>query len=269
MNKKPNDWDGNKIPASNGQEKYAERQIDPNLDKIITSIRADMLPATEEQPARKSVFRQENLKAAVGIGLAIIIVTFLWYIIAGPGRPILEGNLASLARKDETPTPTITSSPILPTKTSLPPSSTPTLIPTPKPTLTPTKRPSSTPLIGLNSLASPTSRGFTSTSQSSTPTEHSSTPTETSGCRDALTITLTDVGQAVCVQGTIIETVDDPNYFMVVFSFEKGAFYWVSYDLKWLSGELDTCYRVHGTIDRIGNSPVLIFSYQNLPEVCP
>jgi hypothetical protein len=86
---------------------------------------------------------------------------------------------------------------------------------------------------------------------------------------DALTITLADVGNSMCVQGIVIETVTDPNYFMVIFSNDRGAFYWVSYDIVWSEAELDTCYQIEGTIDQIANSPMLVFGYSNLPEVCP
>jgi hypothetical protein len=80
---------------------------------------------------------------------------------------------------------------------------------------------------------------------------------------------LADVGQTLCVQGTVIKTKANPTDFMVVFSNEKGAFYWVTYDLIWSQGELDTCYRIKGTIGKIANSPVLVFGYSNLPELCP
>jgi hypothetical protein len=96
-----------------------------------------------------------------------------------------------------------------------------------------------------------------------------STPTSVSSCRDALTITLADVGQALCVQGTVIETITNPTNFMVIFSAEKGSFYWLSYDLVWSQAELDTCYQTTGTIDQIANSPVLVFGYNNLPKPCP
>jgi hypothetical protein len=37
----------------------------------------------------------------------------------------------------------------------------------------------------------------------------------------------------------------------------------------WSQAELDTCYQTTGKIDQIANSPVLIFGYSNLPEICP
>jgi hypothetical protein len=84
-----------------------------------------------------------------------------------------------------------------------------------------------------------------------------------------LTITLEDVGKTLCVQGTVIETVTKPNYFMVIFSTEPGSLYLVTYDLEWTQGEVDTCYQVTGTIDQIAERPIMLFSYRNLPEVCP
>ncbi|MFZ2095252.1 MAG: hypothetical protein WAV05_01315 [Anaerolineales bacterium] len=217
-----------------------------NISNIVTSIRADMLPATEEQPARKSIFQQENLKIAVGIWFGIVILALIWYILAGPGRPVMERNLASLAHRETTPTQTITPSPFPATNTQPQPSN------TPQPSAT--MRPTNTAVVVL--ITSPIYPPMTAT------------PTST-GCREALSITLADVGQTMCVQGIVIETVTNPTDFMVIFSNERGAFYWVTYDLVWSKAELDTCYQVQGTIDRIGNSPILIFGYQNLPEVCP
>jgi hypothetical protein len=246
MSKMPPDRDENK-PFDYFRSDKSEQKEDTNINHILTSLRAGMLPATEEQPAKKSIFQQENLRIATGVMLGLVILAFIWYILIGPGRPEMEKNLASLAQRAETPTPTSTSSPIPPTDTPIPPSSTPTP--------TSTRKPTNTPLIGLNLLATSTTRFIT--------------PTSSSSCRQALSITLDDVGQSMCVEGIVIETADHPTDFMVIFSNEKNAFYWVSYDLIWSEAEVDTCYQIQGTIDRIGNSPVLVFSYQNLPEVCP
>jgi hypothetical protein len=67
----------------------------------------------------------------------------------------------------------------------------------------------------------------------------------------------------------VIETIANPTNFMVIFNTEKGSFYWVTYDLVWSQAELDTCYQTTGTIDKIANSPILVFGYSNLPEPCP
>jgi hypothetical protein len=224
---------------------------DPSINKLLSSLRAEMLPAVDEQPAKKSVFRQENLRIAVGLLLGLFILTLIWYVLIGPGRSGLEKNLASLANRAVTPSPTTTLTSLPPTSTPIPPSNTPSSTPTIKPT--------NTPVIGLNLLA-------TAATQEITPSPSSSA---SSSCRQALSITLDDVGQTMCVQGTVLETVTNPTDFMMIFSYEKNAFYWVSYDLVLDNVESDTCYQIQGIIDRIGNSPVLVFAYKNLPEECP
>ena len=74
---------------------------------------------------------------------------------------------------------------------------------------------------------------------------------------------LLDVGQTLCVQGKLIEIVDKPNSFMLVFSNKPGAFYWVSYDIVWSQAKVDTCYQIRGKINQIANSPILVFDYSN------
>jgi hypothetical protein len=95
-----------------------------------------------------------------------------------------------------------------------------------------------------------------------------STPTS-NACRDVLSITLDDVGQTLCVQGTVTELISNPNNFMVVFSFQPGAFYWVTYDMVWSKAEVNKCYQVTGEILKINKNPVLVFDYRNIPEECP
>ena len=240
-----------KKPSGHTSSGQSTPKDDPGINKILSSLRAEMLPAVEEQPAKKSVFRQENLRIAVGLLLGLFVLTLIWYVLIGPGRSGLEKNLAGLANRGATPSPTLTFSPIPPTNTPIPPSSTPSP--------TSTKKPTNTPLIGLNLLA-------TSATQELIPSPSSS---PSSSCRQALSITLEDVGQTMCVQGIVLETVTNPTDFMMIFSYEKNAFYWVSYDLALDNVESDTCYQIQGIIDRIGNSPVLVFAYKNLPEVCP
>jgi len=227
--------------------KATQKQEKPSIGNLVTNLRSDMLPASEEEPARKSIFERENLKVAVGILLGLVIIGWILFTIAGPGRPVLERNLANLVHKVITPTQTLTPSPLPTTKTPPQPSKTPYS--------SPTIRRTNTPVIEI----------VASTAQFLATT----TPTSPSGCRDALSITLADVGQTLCVQGVVIETATNPTYFMVIFGNKRGAFYLVSYDLVWLEADLDTCYQVHGTIERIGNSPVLLFNLRNLPEVCP
>ena len=227
--------------------KAAENPEKSSISNLVTSLRSDMLPASEEEPARKSIFDRENLKIAIGILLSLVIIGWIFFTIAGPGRPILERNLANLVHKAITPTYTLTVSILSATQSVPQPSSTPFS--------SPTFRPSDTPVVAF--IDSPT------------PLPATTTPTSVPTCRDALTVTLADVGQTFCVQGVVIQTITYPTYFMVIFSNKAGAFYWVSYDMVWSQAKLNTCYQVNGTVNRIGNSPVLLFNLSNLPEVCP
>jgi hypothetical protein len=224
--------------------KKQEKSVNENL---VTALRSDLLSASEALPAKKSIFQRENLILAVGILLGLFIIVLIWYTIAGPGRPILEQNLVSLVHKRSSPSKQVTPTAILATNTPSQPTNTPYS--------SPTFRPTNTQIVEI--------------ATSPTPISVVVTPTPTSSCRDALTITLADVGKSMCVQGVVIETVTNPIYFMLIFSNARGAFYWVSYDNVWSEAELDTCYQIEGTINQIANSPMLVFGYSNLPKVCP
>jgi len=236
----------------------AKKPEKSNVPNPITALRSDMVPASNVQPARESVLRRNIIRDIVGILLGLVIISFILFMVIGPGRPILESNLMSLAHKS-TPTQASTQTFILPTKAPLEPTQTPEPTRTHEPS--PTVQPITTKIV--NVIASPTQIP-------ASPTQISPTLTATvPGCRDVLSITLADVGHTLCVNGTVIETITNPTDFLIIFSNKPGAFYWVSYDLVWSKAELRNCYQITGKIDRIGNSPVLVFNYGNLPEACP
>ncbi len=229
------------------QVKSTQKQEKSSIGDLVTSLRTDMLPASEEEPAKKNIFERENLKVAVGILLGLVIIGWILFTIAGPGRPILERGLAGLAHKELTTTQNVTPSLIPAANTSPRPSNTPNSSPTAPPT--------NTPVVAF--------------AISPTPLPPTATPTPTSDCRDVMSITLADVGQPLCVQGIVIDTVTTQDYFMVIFSDQRGALYLVSYDLVWSEAKLNTCYRVYGTIEQIGNRPIMLFNLNNLPQACP
>ena len=228
-------------------DKAPKKPEQTSSDDLVNNLRSDLLVASEVEPAEKSIIQQVNPKLLVGIFIGIVILCLILYSLIGPGRSILERKLASLKRMETTSTKQITLTQITATDTPLKPSGTPTKIPTVRPTNT----------------------GIPEIIVSPTQIQATTTPTSGSGCRDALTITVADVGQTLCVHGKIIETVTKPTYFMVIFNTAKGSFYWVTYDLVWSQAKLDTCYQTNGTINQIGISPMLVFSYNNLPEPCP
>jgi hypothetical protein len=223
----------------------ARKQEKTSAQKLVTSLRSDMLPASSISPAEKAVFQRVNLKLIVGILFGLVILAIILYFAVGGGRPILENSLASLVQVTATPTKQATSTRLLPSNTPFP-SKTPTPSQTPRPTNTPTQK----------HIASPTAEVITST------------PTAIA-CRDVLSITLDDVGQTLCVQGTVTELINNPDNFMVIFSYQPGAFYWVTYEMVWTKAEVGKCYQTTGEILRIFNSPVLVFDFRNIPEECP
>jgi len=232
-------------------EKAPKEPEPPASDDLVTNLRSDLLAASEVEPAKKNIFQQVNPKLLVGIFIGLLIIALIMYMLIGPGRSILEKKLLSLRRNEPTYTQQINVTAISVTNTPIMPNSTPTK--------TPTIRPTNTAIAEV--ITSPSQIPLTATATLARTSE--------SSCRETLSITVADVGQTLCVQGTIIETITNPTNFMVIFSTEKGSFYWLTYDLVWSQAELDTCYQTTGKIDQIANSPVLIFGYSNLPEICP
>ncbi len=240
------------------QVKTAQKQEKPVTATPASTLRPDLIPSSNIQPAGEGVLPQHTLRSIVGILLGLVILAMILFTVIGPGRPLLEAGLDSLANQVITPTTTSSTTPVTPTRTPIK-TTAPVSI---RPPNTPTKtsqpslaiRPTNTPLIQM--IASRTPRPYT--------------PTATiPDCREATSITLADVGQILCVQGTVLKTITNPGEFMVLFSFEHGSFYWVTYDLVWKQGLLNTCYQLRGEILRLGNNPVMVFDYRKIPEVCP
>lgn len=226
--------------------KAAQKKEKVSVSSLVTSLREDMVPASDAEPAKEPIFQRDRLKIAVGILLGAVIIGLLLFISVGPGRPILERGLAGLAHLDAAATQSMTPTLVVPTNTLIPSTHTPL----PSPTIQPTR----TPVVAF--AASPTH-------------VHPTTTPTTPACREATSITLDDVGKSLCVEGVVLEIIPHTTDVMVTFSYERGAFYWVSYDLAWSEGKAGKCYRVDGTIKRIGNSPMLVFDYKNIPEACP
>jgi hypothetical protein len=232
---------------------WATRQIPPAPSRqrpadegdLGIRLRADMLPASHASPRFKAYRPRFTLRKGLTILLVLVMIGLGWYFGIGPGRPGLEKGLTTLIRVARQMTmPTATP---MPTETPVP------WLPSLTPTSTVTRRPiaSATPAI-------PTS----------TPTvAPSETPEST--CRDFSTVTLEDVGLEMCVQGTVINVVENNNSTLIVFSNEVGAFYLVTYDVIWPDGSEGICYQVTGEIQRLLSNPVIVFGYNNLPEECP
>lgn len=221
------------------------RPAEPEGD-VGVRLRAEMLPASQASPRFKAYRKPVITSRRMLTLLFIFILAGLgWYLGIGPGRPGLERVLATLVE--------LARQPALPTATHLP-SDTPALPPaTQTPTTTATRRPtaSATPKIPTHTPAV------------------TATGTPQSTCRDFSTITLEEVGLELCVQGTVINVVENAANTLIVFSNEAGALYLVSYDVTWPEGTIGACYQVTGEIQRLLSSPVIVFGYQNLPTECP
>jgi hypothetical protein len=126
------------------------------------------------------------------------------------------------------------------------PTLTPTLFlsPTPTRTPTPTRRVTSTPV----------------------PTV---TPTE-SGCVDALSVTLDSLGEELCVQGIVSEVfIQDQAVLLLFEKKETTSFMFVSYGPPLDFVEVGMCVVGTGSIQRLGNRPVIVVTYKSLVERCP
>ena len=230
----------------------AKKKEKPSAEGLVAALRSDMLPASSTSPAQEDVLQRINYKLIVGILFSLIILVMLVYFVAGGGRPILEGGLVSLIQETASPTQQSLPTRMISTNTPLP-SKTPFPSMTPAPSVTPKSTRTST----SRSIASPTMIPATNTI------------TPSIACREVLSVTLDDVGQTLCVQGTVTEFIKNPDNYMVIFSYQPGAFYWVTYEMEWSEVVIGNCYRAIGEIYRINQSPVLVFDHRNIPEVCP
>jgi hypothetical protein len=247
MTKRVTDEDDINSVKDNKESNTAKKLENSSEDNLVKNLRSDMLLTSSVSPKEETFFQKINLKYVFGILLSLFIIIFAWFMLGGPGRPILENGLALLIHTDATPTQSFVSSIGQPTATRTQASATPLPSLTQRPTNTAILKPSAT----------------------TTRLPSTTTPTPEPSCRDALSITLADVGKTLCTQGTIQQTVEQPNAFMVIFSTKPGSFYWVTYDMVWSKAELNACYQTTGTIVQLGNRPILKFNYSNIPELCP
>ncbi len=243
------------------QEVPSASQGDKSSSPGSPRFRTDRLPGSHAIPANQKIYQRMNITLIVGLLIILLILILIWYVLAGAGRPGLEQKLVKLL-------PTSTSTPI---GHSIDPSPPTDFIYTPPRNSSPTKTATVTRTTSPTHTQRPSSTPTITKTATWTPVPLSATPTmsPTPACWDATQITLAEVGKTLCVQGIVIETVEKTNSFLMAFSNKKGAAYWVSYDMVLSKIDLGTCYRVIGTIQQLGNSPILVFNYSNIPEVCP
>lgn len=229
-----------------------------STDRVVSILRADMVPASEASPARESITHRIDFKRIFGIIIACIILGLLLFLLIGGGRSILEKRLGGLIDDRDMPTSIITHTSVQVLQKTIE-----TLDITTSPTLIPTK------IATLKIIASSTPK-ITVFAPTIKPTLAPIIDTpEIASCRDVSTVSLVDVGQTMCVEGVVKEIIVNPTNYMIIFNTAKGSFYWVTYDIMVSKEEVDHCYQLTGKIDQIANSPILIFDYSNLPEECP
>jgi hypothetical protein len=86
-------------------------------------------------------------------------------------------------------------------------------------------------------------------------------PTNTSivsNCHLWSTITLADVGNNICVYGSIYNIAWDQMAYYISFSNKPNSFYILSYDYYFPDVEKNSCIMTTGKIQRLDNSPVLV-----------
>jgi hypothetical protein len=169
------------------------------------------------------------------VGVVVLLIVVLAFII----RPALTSLTGALAK------PTLTLAPteervelVLPTSTI-----TPSPVPTVTPTITTTPVPTETSTPFIQVVVVPPSP----------------TPTEATSCKPVLEVTLDDIGQTLCVTGVVTKVDPRTNGMLIIFSPEKGTFYFISYyDINLDFVKEGVCVMATGRIAQLGSSPVIV-----------
>lgn len=239
-------------PSDNDHADKKDRSQDSKRENIPPEylgsvLRAEIMPASEvspDQPGIGTFIGRLNFRkvALVIVLLAIIGVSLICGF--GPGKPVLENNLQKLKDRyiQTTSTNTPTSVPVV--------KETPQFVIIPSSSSTPTEENTPFPPTQVPTL---------------TPTL---TPTDDDRCSNAVEVTVDDVGSILCVRGTITGLEEREVGFIIYFSDERGIFYLVTYDLVWDGADSGDCIQITGQIQQLGNTPVMVFGWNNLPELC-
>jgi hypothetical protein len=79
-------------------------------------------------------------------------------------------------------------------------------------------------------------------------------------CLEPQDVSLANVGQSVCVQGTVLSAYRDAkqNVFFITFSKDVGRFYMLTYGGYYPTVKPGLCVRAEGKVERLGPSPVIV-----------
>jgi hypothetical protein len=138
--------------------------------------------------------------------------------------------------------------------------------------------PSKTPKPSALAVTATPNREVTAVSPLTPTLETAATPTATltpkvaptfAGCVDALSVTLDDVGKTLCVQGMVREIAVKTSNTLVLFSDEKGKFYFVLYDIRPPVDQSGLCVIATGEVKKLQNSPVIVPDAKHPLKKCP
>ena len=93
--------------------------------------------------------------------------------------------------------------------------------------------------------------------------------TRTPSCADWSMITLQDVDKYMCVQGIVNSTYKYEGVYFITFGKQPGDFYLLSYDYRYADLGIGDCVRISGTIEQLGQSPVIAITDSESLLQCP
>jgi hypothetical protein len=236
-------------------------------------FRADLIPGSQALPDR-SLFRERlaifTPSRVISLVAVVVLLTFGWFLFAGPGKPAMEKFLTKLSDQVSVPAYPPAASPTAVGLTE-PESTNKTPIAV-VPTKTPITQPTRTEAVSRTSTPSPTpslSPTITLTALPTvTPTLTPLPTTESIGCIPAASVTTGDVGRILCVTGNVLRIQSAPSFFLIILENPKDAFYFVSYDRKWDNLKVNDCVFATGEIAQLGNNPIMILNYKVPIEYC-
>jgi hypothetical protein len=111
-------------------------------------------------------------------------------------------------------------------------------------------------------IVSEKAQSLADTAQPTSDTEDQTTAPE-SECKQWDEITLLDVGEELCVTGIVRHAYTTNEAFFITFSNDPDDFYILSYEWRYPGLTQGACVEATGTIEKLGNSPVIQIKYHD------
>jgi hypothetical protein len=96
----------------------------------------------------------------------------------------------------------------------------------------------------------------------------SSTPTTETGCISATQVSLSDVGNELCITGTVARTFEKDGIFYVAFDDQRGSLYLVSYEGAGKTIQVGDCLILTGPVKQVGTRPVILLTWAMKIQSC-